>query len=152
MRNKLFQKILDETPEETKIFVEKYGDLVVRISELLKEKSLSQKDFAEKIGQKPSAVSRWLSGSHNITLRSIAKMEAELGEDLIQIPQTHSFSSEIKWAESEIAVKKSRKIEEDSESIIKSRFKTVSFPLNSEKTAQPELFDTEHSSQIQLVA
>lgn len=32
MRDKLFQKILDETPEETKIFVRLYADLVKRIS------------------------------------------------------------------------------------------------------------------------
>lgn len=42
MRDKLFQKILDETPEETKIFVRLYADLVKRISYILDERGYSQ--------------------------------------------------------------------------------------------------------------
>lgn len=152
MRNKLFQQILDETPQETKIFVEKYDDLVVRINELLKEKSLSQKDFAENMGQKPSAISRWLNGSGNLTLRTIAKMEAELGEDLIQIPQADFFSSEIKTIVLKEPLPRAQKTKENLSAVVKSESMAFSFPLETGKDTQTELFKNKRDAQKQLVA
>lgn len=95
MRSKLFQQILEETPLKTKIFVDKYSDLIVRINQILREQGISQKELAENMDKKPSEISRWLSGNQNITLRSIAKLEAELGETLIEIP-TKMLSSQFK--------------------------------------------------------
>ena len=34
-------------------------------------------------------VSRWLSGTHNLTLATIAKMATVLGDDIITTTQTH---------------------------------------------------------------
>lgn len=61
MKSKLFQQILEETPLEAKIFVDKYSDLILRINQILKEKGISQKELAESIDKKPSEISRWLS-------------------------------------------------------------------------------------------
>lgn len=93
MRSKVFQRILDKTPEDVKIFTRHYGDLVVRINSLLKEKGYSQKDLAEKLDKKPSEISKWLKGDHNFTLRSLAKLEVELGAPLFYVPKTKSFIS-----------------------------------------------------------
>ena len=49
MRSKVAQRILAETPEETKIFARLYADIVVRVHQLLKEKGFSQKDLADKL-------------------------------------------------------------------------------------------------------
>ncbi len=95
MKSKLFRQILEETPLETKIFVDKYADLILRINQILKNKGFSQKELAERMDKKPSEISRWLSGNQNITLRSIARLEAELGETLIEIP-TRGFSAHFK--------------------------------------------------------
>jgi len=38
MRSKIAKRILDKTPKEVEIFARMYGDLVVRINSLLKEK------------------------------------------------------------------------------------------------------------------
>jgi len=95
MRSKVFQRILDKTPEDVKIFTRHYGDLVVRINSLLKEKGYTQKDLAEKLDKKPSEISKWLKGEHNFTLRSLAKLEAELGEPLFYVPKTKSFQSSV---------------------------------------------------------
>ena len=95
MKSKLFKQILEETPLETKTFVDKYSDLILRINQILREKGISQKELAENMDKKPSEISRWLSGNQNITLRSIAKLEAELGETLIEIP-TKTVSSQFK--------------------------------------------------------
>lgn len=54
---------------------------------VLQEKGWSQKDLAEALGKSTAEVSKWLSGSHNLTLRSIAKMEAALAADIILTPK-----------------------------------------------------------------
>jgi transcriptional regulator with XRE-family HTH domain len=87
MRSKVAKRILAETPEETKIFARLYADIVVRINQLLKAKGFSQKDLADKLEKRPSEVNKWLIGEHNFTMRSLAKLEAELGEPIINVPQ-----------------------------------------------------------------
>lgn len=91
MRSKIAQRIIDETPEEVKIFVKKYGDLVVRVHQVLREKGITQKELAKRMDKTPSEISKWLSGDHNLTLRSIAKLEAELGVDLLHVSKKDSF-------------------------------------------------------------
>jgi transcriptional regulator with XRE-family HTH domain len=90
MKSKVADRMMAKIPEETKIFVDKYADIVVRVSQILKEKGLTQKDLAEKMGKKPSEISKWLNGEHNFTLLSIAKLEAELGETILYVPQRES--------------------------------------------------------------
>jgi transcriptional regulator with XRE-family HTH domain len=90
MRNKIFQEVLDETPKEVEIFVEWYAELAVRINRILREKGMSQKMLAEKMGKTPAEISRWLNGEHNFTLKSLAKLQAELGEPLLSIAQGKS--------------------------------------------------------------
>ncbi|MGY6560666.1 MAG: helix-turn-helix domain-containing protein [Luteibaculaceae bacterium] len=86
MRSKILQKVLDKTPKDVEIFVDKYADLVLRINQILREKGYTQKSLAEKLEKRPSEINKWLSGDHNFTLRSIAKLEAELGETLLDVP------------------------------------------------------------------
>lgn len=87
MRNKLIADILANTPKDVKIFVDKYTDLVLRINDILTQKGYTQKDLADKLDKRPSEISKWLNGDHNFTLRSIAKLEAELGEVLLEVPK-----------------------------------------------------------------
>jgi transcriptional regulator with XRE-family HTH domain len=83
MRSKIAQRIQDETPPEVRIFVRQYTDIVVRIHELMQEKGFSQKDLALKMNKRPSEINKWLKGNHNLTLKTLAKLEAELGAPLI---------------------------------------------------------------------
>jgi transcriptional regulator with XRE-family HTH domain len=91
MKNSLARQILAETPPETRQFVRRYGQLVTRIADLMEERGWSQKDLAEKMGKSPSEISKWLSGEHNLTLRTLAKLEVELGEDIFSIPKSTKF-------------------------------------------------------------
>ena len=84
----LVNPIMDEvrrrylTPE-----IQKQVDMQVmianRIYDLLEQKGMSQKDLAQKLGKTETEVSRWLCGTHNLTLATIAKMSVALGEDLL---------------------------------------------------------------------
>ena len=89
MRSKVAARILANTPEDIKIFTRLYASLAVKINRILKEKGLTQKALAERMDKSPSEIHKWLNGEHNFTLRSIAKLEAELGETLIVIPNRH---------------------------------------------------------------
>lgn len=95
MRSKIADRIMASTPDETKRFVRKYGDMVVTVHQILREKGITQKMLAERMGKTPSEISKWLSGEHNFTLRSITKLEAELGEDLIYIRKKDSFHVQV---------------------------------------------------------
>lgn len=56
-----------------------------RIDEILKMRNLSKREFARMVGKRPSEISRWLAGTHNFTLATIAKIEITLGTNLINI-------------------------------------------------------------------
>ena len=83
MRSKVAKRIQDETPEEVRIFVRQYTDIVVRINKIMETKGNTQKDLADRMQKKPSEISKWLKGNHNLTLKTLAKLEAELGEPII---------------------------------------------------------------------
>jgi len=83
MRSNVAKRIQAETPEEVRIFVRYYTDIVVRIRQLLDEKGYTQKDLADKLGKRPSEINKWLNGNHNLTIKTLAKLEAELGEPII---------------------------------------------------------------------
>ncbi|GAB4250161.1 MAG: hypothetical protein Kow0027_13440 [Saprospiraceae bacterium] len=87
MKNKLLERALAEVPEETKVFVRKYTDIVDRINYLLKEKGINQKQLAQKMGKRESEISKWLKSGQNLTLKSIAKLEVALGEEIIAVPK-----------------------------------------------------------------
>jgi transcriptional regulator with XRE-family HTH domain len=91
MRSKIARKVLDETPAEVRIYVRKYGDIIVRVHQLLREKGWTQKDLAVSLDKTPSEISKWLNGDHNFTIKSLAKLEAELGAEIIYIPKKDSF-------------------------------------------------------------
>jgi transcriptional regulator with XRE-family HTH domain len=86
MQDELFKKIVDETPMHSKDFVRFYGKFLLRVQEILKEKSMTQAELATKLGKSQSEVSKWLNGTHNLTLQSIFKIQRELGEYIIGIP------------------------------------------------------------------
>lgn len=73
----------EQPPEDIQRFVEKNLDISDRVHAHLKERGWSQRDLAEALGKKEAEISKWLSGTYNLTLRDIAKMEAALGKDII---------------------------------------------------------------------
>lgn len=88
MRSPIVKRLMEQIPEDVKIFVDLYTNLQIRISEVLEEKEMTQKHLADKLGKQPSEISKWLNGEHNFTLRSLAKLQAELGEVLLEVPHS----------------------------------------------------------------
>ncbi len=72
--------------EDTQRFVRKSIDIGDEILNILKTQGKSQKDLATLLGKTEPEISKWLSGTHNFTLKTIAKIETALGKDVIIIP------------------------------------------------------------------
>ena len=51
----------------------------------LEEKRMTQKDLPVVIRIPEAEMSKWLSGMHNYTLRSIAKLQVVLGESVVMV-------------------------------------------------------------------
>ncbi|WP_010521150.1 helix-turn-helix domain-containing protein [Aquimarina agarivorans] len=64
-------------------FIERNLAITEKVVSILKERNIKKGEFAVMLGKTPSEVSKWLSGLHNLTLKSITKMEVALGIDLI---------------------------------------------------------------------
>ena len=82
---KLFRQIVDETPAELKTQLRFSDSIAEKLDKLLKERGMSQRDLAKNTGKTEAEVSRWLGGTHNFTLRTLAKISTALGEDLITV-------------------------------------------------------------------
>lgn len=83
--NALFRQCLAGIPEETKAEFELSFGIADRLSTLLKEKGISQRELANRMGKRESEVSKWLTGRHNFTMRTIAQISAALDAPLIEI-------------------------------------------------------------------
>lgn len=83
-----FERILARTPDTTKRNVEKNIAIANRIIEILRGQGKTQRDLARAMGKSESEISKWLTGLHNLELRTIYKIEAVLGEDIIEIKES----------------------------------------------------------------
>lgn len=99
--NPIMQAIRESTPPE----VNKQVDIAVmvanRVYELLEEKGMSQKDLAKKLGKTETEVSRWLSGTHNLTIATIAKLAVALEDDIITTTSTNLQLTKYNFCEKE---------------------------------------------------
>lgn len=68
---------------EIEAYVEKNLEISERVHHILEEKGWTQADLAKAMEKSTSEVSKWLTGLHNLTLKSIVKMEMALGQKII---------------------------------------------------------------------
>lgn len=86
----LFQELVDATPTDIKKRIDWSFQIADLIAETLKVQGMSQKDFAHKIGHSTAEVCRWVGGTHNFTLATLAKISDTLGVDLISVEKKES--------------------------------------------------------------
>ncbi|MEM8524683.1 MAG: helix-turn-helix transcriptional regulator [Bacteroidota bacterium] len=76
----------EKSPADIERFVDNNLAITEQVAAILEQKGWTQKDLAKAIGKTDAEISKWLSGMHNLTLRSISKLEAALNADLITTP------------------------------------------------------------------
>lgn len=84
--NPIMNEIRETISPEMKMQMELSVAIANRIYEILEEKGMSQKDFARLMGKTETEISRWLSGTHNMTLATLCKISIALGENLLEVP------------------------------------------------------------------
>ncbi|MBE6334781.1 MAG: helix-turn-helix transcriptional regulator [Bacteroidales bacterium] len=61
------------------------AEIALKIRKILRQKEISQVQFASKLGVTPAQVSKYLSGEVNFELKTISKLQSVLEENLIDV-------------------------------------------------------------------
>lgn len=92
--NKIMDEIRSSISPEMKLQMEMSVAIANRIYEILEAKGMTQKDLARLLGKTETEVSRWLSGTHNLTLATLCKISCALGEDVVTVATNpHRYDS-----------------------------------------------------------
>ena len=83
MASEAYLKAMKEIPSDIQKDVIKSIDIANEIYKTLKEKEMSSADLARLLNKSESEISKWLTGTHNFTFKTIKKIEVALGEDLL---------------------------------------------------------------------
>ena len=83
--NTSFRQMVAAVPADIRREVDLEFAISNRIYELMTKRGLSKVEFAQALGKRPSEVTKWLSGQHNFTLRTISLLSAFFGEELIAV-------------------------------------------------------------------
>lgn len=85
IQNRLFRQCLASIPAEQKAEFELSFGIAERIMDILKMQGLTQKEFAKRLGKRESEISKWLTGRHNFTTQTLARIEIALGCKIIRV-------------------------------------------------------------------
>lgn len=81
----LLDELYSRIPEDSRRMSDLSFAIAAHISEILARKGWNKSDLANAMGKKNAEISRWMSGQHNFTIETIAKIETVLGEDIISV-------------------------------------------------------------------
>lgn len=68
-------------------------DVIEQITAILRRKGMCQRDLAQLLGKRESEISKWMRGTHNFTLSTIAGIQEALGEKILDTPLNFSKTS-----------------------------------------------------------
>ena len=83
--NALFRECLAQVDSETRARFEISYAIADKIDSILRERHMTQHDLAVRTGKRESEISKWLTGRHNFTMATIAKIENALGVKIITV-------------------------------------------------------------------
>ena len=84
-KDPVLDDILSNIPKGIQKEVDMFYAIAVRINDILKRKGWNQANLAKAMGKKEAEVSKWLSGNHNFTISTLARIETALEEDIISV-------------------------------------------------------------------
>lgn len=97
MKNKRLEARRKKIPKEVDLFVKHSFDFVDRIHQILKEKGLDQKYLAKSLGKSESEISKWMTGTHNFTFKTAAKIEAVLDELILSMAKEKKTETKVMY-------------------------------------------------------
>lgn len=80
-----YRLMVAQVPPEIKAEINLSFEISNRIEQLMQEKGLSKKQFAEALGKRPCEVTKWLSGQHNFTVATLAMISTFFGQSVVRV-------------------------------------------------------------------
>lgn len=80
-----YHSMVASVPAEIKAEIDLSFKISNRIVELMNDRHLSRKQFADALGRRPCEVTKWLSGQHNFTISTLAMLSSFFGESIISV-------------------------------------------------------------------
>jgi transcriptional regulator with XRE-family HTH domain len=90
MAKSRFRNLLNRVPPNTRQLVRKQNEIADRIFRCIKQRNITQKEFAQQLGMKESQLCKILGGNANLTLKTIVKIETVLQEEIVKIARDDS--------------------------------------------------------------
>ena len=82
---KEYERIVRSIPAEVSAEVDMEMALSDHIYELMTARGLTKAEFARAIGKRPCEITKWLSGQHNFTIKTLAMLSTFFGESIISV-------------------------------------------------------------------
>lgn len=79
--------LIGEMPAEVQIRTKLSVSIANKIESLIRREGMTKKQFADSMGKRPSEITKWLSGEHNFTIATLARLNAFFGEPIILVPK-----------------------------------------------------------------
>ena len=86
---------------DNRLWIRRSQAIALMVLSILKERGMSQKELASKMGISPQQVNKWLKGNENFTFETISKIEEALQTELMLIlGHPMNFSGQMKFFKS----------------------------------------------------
>jgi transcriptional regulator with XRE-family HTH domain len=89
MKNKRLEERRKSISPDIEIYLRQSFEIADRIHNILQDQNKDQKYLAEILGKKESEISKWLTGTHNFTIKTLAKIQVALGEKIFPTTTSH---------------------------------------------------------------
>lgn len=81
----LLDNLLAEITPEQQARTDRKMQISCIIDDAMKAKGYGKKQFADKVGRKPSEITKWLSGTHNFTIETLSDIERVLSVRILNL-------------------------------------------------------------------
>lgn len=83
IQSDMFRAELAKIPAVERAEFELCQQIADKIDATLKSKNMTQRDLARLTGKRESEVSKWLTGRHNFTMKTLALISTSLGQPIV---------------------------------------------------------------------
>ncbi|MCM1517034.1 MAG: helix-turn-helix transcriptional regulator [Pseudoflavonifractor sp.] len=80
-----YRNMVASIPADIKAEVDLSFAISDRIDELMHQRGLTKKQFADALGRRPSEITKWLSGQHNFTIATLGMLSAFFGQPIVTV-------------------------------------------------------------------
>lgn len=82
----VFDRLIQAIPEQELVESDIAFRIAQRIDFLMRKNNLSKSDLARGLDKDPAQISRWMSGVHNFSLKTLAELEVFFKEQILVSP------------------------------------------------------------------